>query len=115
MPYVDATYYKNSYYGTVVPDDELDTYLGRASNHIDILTFYRIENIDDLTAFQQKAVKNAVCAQADQDYSNKDFSPSVQSYSVEGVSVSYNPNIDRQSSKLAVSFLLASGLMGRCL
>lgn len=55
-------------YGSgLIPADELEQALSRASDQIDALTYYRIKarGFDNLTPFQQENVKKAVCRQAD--------------------------------------------------
>lgn len=92
MAYVDSDYYKNTYKGTVIPDDELDGKLELASNDINSLTFNRIVGIgfDNLTSFQQDKVKKAVCLQADFIYQYADFmNLPVDSYTAGSTSVSF--------------------------
>ena len=55
-------------YGTgLIPADELEKALSRASDQIDSLTYNRIvaRGFENLTPFQQENVKKAVCRQAD--------------------------------------------------
>ncbi|MDP4144493.1 MAG: hypothetical protein Q8936_08435 [Bacillota bacterium] len=67
MAYVDAAYYKDTFEGTIIPDEQLPNKLSRASDQIDSLTYNRIVGIgfDNLTPFQQVKVKKAVCIHAD--------------------------------------------------
>lgn len=65
--YADETYYKETFKGSTIPDDELANKLDRASDQVDSLTFNRIvgRGFDNLTEFQQDKVKKAVCIHAD--------------------------------------------------
>lgn len=65
--YADAAYYKSTFKGSIVPDDELGNRLEAASDKIDSLTYNRIIGIgfDNLTSFQQEKIKKAVCLHAD--------------------------------------------------
>jgi hypothetical protein len=51
----------------LIPADQLEQALSRASDQIDMLTYNRIaaRGFDNLTPFQQTQVKKAVCRQAD--------------------------------------------------
>lgn len=113
MAYADATYYKTTFAGANIPDAELDAFLARASDVVDSLTFNKITLLTDLSVFQQNAVKKATCYQADHLYAIKDFDDNVQSYSVEGVSVSYKESAGRKVSSDALPYLMSAGLLYR--
>lgn len=55
------------YGGGLIPDNDLERALSRASDQIDSLTYNRIvaRGFEKLTPFQQKNIKKAVCLQAD--------------------------------------------------
>lgn len=64
MPYIDKNYYDDEYKGMPITDQSLfDRLAVKASDLIDQLTSYKIENINTLTAFQQTQVKKSVSAQ----------------------------------------------------
>lgn len=90
-PYVSADAYR--IYGSGdIPDDQLEKALRQASRHIDSLTFNRIvgRGFSNLTPFQQEAVKEVVCLQADFEHENADEIGSVlSSYSINGVSAQF--------------------------
>ena len=67
MSYVDNTYYKESFGGTILPEDSIKQKLERASDQIDTLTYNRIVGIgfDNLTEFQKDKVKKAICIHAE--------------------------------------------------
>lgn len=117
MSYVDSTFYKNSYKGNCIPDAELDSYLQKASDSIDQLTYYRISKeggFSRLTTFQQGAVKLAVCTQADHLYTYGDIpSPNMAGYSINGNSVSFGSNVDLRYSRQAIDYLKPTNLMYR--
>ena len=88
--YVDITYYKNTYKGTVIPEDELERRLEDASLHIDTLTYNRIvgRGFENLSNFQKDIIKKVTCRLADFECENEDIIKSVlSSYSINGVSV----------------------------
>ena len=91
-PYVSKEEYKDSYNGSVIPDEELEKALRQACRHIDSLTFNRIvaAGFDHLTAFQQETIKEVVCLQADFEYENADeINTILSSYSINGVSAQF--------------------------
>jgi hypothetical protein len=67
MLYANAKYYKDTFLGTAIPDEQLEKALSNAQDDIDSLTFNRIvaRGFDNLTDFQQTKVKKAVCQQAE--------------------------------------------------
>lgn len=90
--YVNATYYKETYKGSVVPESELEKALRQASRHIDSLTFNRIvaRGFENLTGFQQEVIQEVVCQQADFEYENADEINTILSgYSINGVSAQF--------------------------
>jgi hypothetical protein len=114
--YADATFYTESYFGKLIPADDLDSYLTKASDAVDQLTLYRITQkggIDQLTVFQQRQVKLAVCAQADFKYGLQEMPDWVQSYSVGSVSVSKNDKTSTEYSSAATQYLRPTNLMYR--
>ncbi|MBO5159630.1 MAG: hypothetical protein J6B94_08605 [Lachnospiraceae bacterium] len=91
-PYVDETYYKNTFGGEMIPDAELDRRLRMASRHIDSLTYNRIvgRGFSSLTDFQQEVIKEVVCLQAEFEYENADEIETIlSSYSINGVSAQF--------------------------
>ena len=89
--YVDETYYKENYLGTLDTED-LAKRLKEASQQVDMLTFNRIrgKGFDNLTSFQQSVIKEVICKHVDFVYENQDMIDSVlQSYSINGVSMSF--------------------------
>ena len=90
-PYVDETYYKENYLGTLDTED-LAKRLKEASQQVDMLTFNRVrgKGFDNLTSFQQSVIKEVICQHVDFVYENQDMIDSVlQSYSINGVSMSF--------------------------
>lgn len=90
-PYVDETYYKENYLGTLDTED-LAKRLKEASQQVDMLTFNRIrgKGFDNLTPFQQSVIRESICQHVDFVYENQDMIDSVlQSYSINGVSMSF--------------------------
>lgn len=90
-PYVDETYYKEKYLGTLNTEG-LAKRLREASQQVDMLTFNRIrgKGFDNLTSFQQSVIKEVICQHVDFVYENQDMIDSVlQSYSINGVSMTF--------------------------
>lgn len=95
MPYVSyATpeYYKETYKGSIVPDDELERALRQTSRHIDSLTYNRIvgRGFSNLTEFQQEVIQEVICQQADFEFENADeINTILSSYSINGASAQF--------------------------
>lgn len=91
-PYVTPEYYRETYGGSQIPENELERALTQASRHIDSLTYNRIvgQGFSDLTAFQQDVIREVVCQQADFEYENADeINTILSSYSLNGASVQF--------------------------
>ena len=92
VPYVTPDYYKETYKGSTVPEDELERVLRQASRHIDSLTYNRIvgRGFSNLTEFQQEVIQEVICLQADFEHENADeISTILSNYSLNGASVSF--------------------------
>ncbi|MEY8357110.1 hypothetical protein AALB39_27720 [Lachnospiraceae bacterium 54-53] len=90
--YVTPEYYKETYKGSTVPDDELEKALRQSSRHIDSLTCNRIlgRKFSSLTEFQQEVIQEVICQQADFEYENDDeINTILSSYSINGVSAQF--------------------------
>ena len=91
-PYVTPEYYKDTYKGSTVPEEELSKALRLASRHIDSLTYNRIvgRGFSHLTGFQQEVSREVVCQQADFEVENADeINTILSSYSINGVSAQF--------------------------
>lgn len=65
MAYADSTYYKETYGGSAIPDEQLPRYLSQASDDIDAMTFCRIggaAGFATLPPYSAAQVQKAVCA-----------------------------------------------------
>lgn len=92
IPYVSEEYYKETYKGNTVPEEDLDRYLRQASRHIDSLTYNCIvgRGFPSLTEFQQEVVQEVICQQVDFEYENADeINTILSSYSINGVSAQF--------------------------
>lgn len=92
VPYVTPDYYKETYKGSTVPEDELERALRQASRHIDSLTYNRIvgKGFSNLTEFQQEVIQEVICLQADFECENADeINTILSSYSINGVSAQF--------------------------
>lgn len=119
--YVDSAYYKDSYKGTIIPEDVLEQRLMLASHDIDSLTYNRIvrTSFDKLTKFQQSIIKKSVCMHADFIYQFGDYINSpISGYSAGTISVSFKDlNIAGQNgvmtTKSTFAMLKQTGLTVR--
>ena len=114
--YVDSAYYRDTFKGITIPDADIDSYLTKATRNIDQLTYFRIvrKGFANITAFQQDYIKMAVCEQADHLYNYGDIlSPNLDGYSVGGNSVKFGSNVDMRYSRVALDYLLVTGLTYR--
>ena len=94
-PYVNAAYYRDTYKGSVVPENAIEKALRQSSRHIDSLTYNRIVGMgfDNLTEFQQEIIREVVCQQADFEHENADEINTILSgYSINGVSAQFGPS-----------------------
>lgn len=92
-PYATKEQFLKMFSNTEIPESEIENLLITASSDVDSMTFNRIRacGFDFLTDFQREKVSRAVCRQADFRYQNEElFSGSIASYSINGVSVSYD-------------------------
>jgi hypothetical protein len=119
MAYVDSNYYKNTYKGVIVPDDELENKLELASDNVDTLTYNRITGIgfDNLTPFQQDKIMKAVCIQVEFKYQYGDYLDlPVDSYSAGSVNVSFGKESNGvRTPNSVVNYLSQTGLTCRIL
>lgn len=95
MSYVDSTYYKETFGGTILPEGSINQKLERASDQIDTLTYNRIngKGFNKLTEFQKDKVKKAVCIHAEfiEQYGSYIDMP-LSGFSAGSTSVSFNAN-----------------------
>ena len=84
------------YYSGMI-EDELESYLLKASRKVDTLTFNRIRAIgfENLSEFQKELVQEVVCELADFIYENQDALTSpIASYSLNGASVTFGSGVN---------------------
>lgn len=117
--YATSEYYKGSFEGKTIPDDELNKCLKLASEKIDTLTFNRIVYIgfENLTNFQKQHIQDAVCYQAEYIYENGVEPSNLKSYSVLDISISMDEKSSKSAkygaSAIAYDLLEKTGLMCR--
>lgn len=116
--YVDTEYYKNTFKGTVIPDEDLDNKLELASDDVDSLAYNRITAIgfDNLKSFQQDKIKKAVCLQAEFIYQYGDyFNLPVDSYTAGSLSLTFNSSNGVKAPDSVIQYLKQTGLTCRIL
>lgn len=92
-PYATKEQFLKMFPDSDVPENKIENLLITASSDVDSMTFNRIRacGFDSLTDFQKEKVGRAVCCQADFRYQNEElFSGSIASFSINGVSVTYD-------------------------
>ncbi|GAB6170081.1 hypothetical protein JCM1393_25410 [Clostridium carnis] len=95
MAYVDISYYKETFKGTILLDESIEKKLERASDQIDTLTYNRIngKGVNNLTEFQKDKIKKAICIHAEftEQYGEYINMP-LSGFSAGSTSVSFNTN-----------------------
>lgn len=93
-----------------------DEFAIKAAEHIDTLTFNRIKDFNSLTEFQQRIIKRVHNRLTDFERENEDILDSqLQSYSLNGVSMSFNNQSVKHVFGVAIpselySLLVSTGL-----
>ena len=65
MAYADYDFYTESYFGSVVPENDFDRLAGRASDFVDTLTFDRLLGGLPTNESAKKRIRKAVCSLAE--------------------------------------------------
>lgn len=107
MAYATVDYYKTTYKGTIVTDAEIEQQLERASDVLDVISGYNIEN---LTPFQGGLVKKACCAQAESQIMGAD---DIQSASIGSFSYTLKSGGRVYITEKAMQLIEAAGLLYR--
>lgn len=63
--YADFSFYRNTYYGDTLTENNANKWLDRASDYVDTITFHRLETAFPTDESHAVKVKKAVCAIAD--------------------------------------------------
>lgn len=88
MQYVDKAYYKGTYNGIILTDDNADRYLSIASRQVNTICRGRIEGMgfDDLSPFRKSSIQEVICRQAEFLYQNESMLETyLNSYAINGV------------------------------
>lgn len=119
MSYVDTNYYKTTFKGTIIPDEQLDNQLELASDSIDSLTHNSIVAVgfNSLTLFQKDKVQKAICLQAEFLYQYGDYlNLPLNSFSAGSVSLNLgNGSGGVQIPNTVIHYLKQTGLTNRVL
>ena len=116
MSYADKTFYRSTYIGRAITSDtELEKWLSRASDDINIFTFGSIV-VDDIEPAQLDALQKACCAQAENYVINGDEIDRAKSVSLGAFSMSEDTTEGGGQGVLcerAERYLSLSGLLFR--
>lgn len=120
FPQVEHSFYKETYKGTKVKEEEWDEYSRHACEFINELTGSQLI-IADLSDKQLELVSYAICALADYDYDDnaRIEKEGIASESVGGHSRSYNTNathktiqeVYEEKKKVVMGYLLPTNLL----
>ncbi|MCI5723008.1 MAG: hypothetical protein MR283_03260 [Erysipelotrichaceae bacterium] len=92
MQYVDKAYYKNTYKGIILTDDNADRYLSIASRHANTICRGRVEGtgFNNLSSFRKSSIQEVVCRQAEFLYQNESMLETyLSSYAINGVTMQF--------------------------
>lgn len=118
MTYVNTSYYKTEFEGSILSDENMINKLERASDQINTLTYNRIIGIgfENLSTFQQDKIKKAVCVQAEfiEQYGEFINMP-LNGYSAGDISLNFNSNIINgiNTTKEVINYISQTGLNSR--
>lgn len=116
MAYATLSYYKNTYKGIAASDADIERYLARGADDIDIFTEYSIV-LADLDAHDTELLSKANCAQAENYIANGDNvylgSDSVHIGSFSITSESKSTGNNNLLSARAIRFLDVAGMNNR--
>ncbi len=112
-PYVDYEYYKESFYGSKIPENAFPRYEMRAEAFLHRITFGRVERLPEIP----DEVKNAICAMAECSFREDKKTPGVKSENIDGYSVSFgnSTEVSRNTELygIAKTYLSTTGLLFR--
>lgn len=92
MQYVDKAYYKDTYNGIILTEDNADRYLTIASRQVNTICRGRIEGMgfDGLSPFRKSSIQDVICRQAEFLYQNESMLETyLSSYAINGVSMQF--------------------------
>lgn len=92
MEYVDKAYYKGTYNGIILTDDNADRYLSIASRQVNTICRGRIEGMgfDNLSPFRKSSIQEVICRQAEFLYQNESMLETyLNSYAINGVAMQF--------------------------
>lgn len=92
MQYVSYTYYRDTYGGVLLTDENADRYLKQASRQVNTICRGRIEGVgfDSLSPFRKSSIQDVVCRQAEFLYQNESMLETyLNSYAINGVSMQF--------------------------
>lgn len=92
MQYVNFAYYKDTYGGVLLTDENADRYLKQASRQVNTICRGRIEGMgfDGLSPFRKSSIQDVICRQAEFLYQNESMLETyLSSYAINSVSMQF--------------------------
>ena len=111
MSYATLEYYKTTFEGQSISDDDTQKWLDRSADDIDLICGYGFD-FEDLSSFQQELIKKANCYQAENYIKNGDEELSYNNLSIGQFSISGSTE-KKYFSRKGYSFLANAGVLFR--
>lgn len=110
-PYVDYEYYKESYFGSKIPEKAFPKYEMQAEAFLHRITFGRVKRLPEIP----DEVMKAICAMAEVNYQEDKKTPGAKSETIDGYSVTFADTgssvRDAEMYQEAKNFLSDTGLL----
>lgn len=105
-----SAFYFNEFDGTILTQDNCEKALLDAA--LDVWNM--CNGKEPKTPFQKNLYEMAICAQAEVNLSSQNIPPGLTSFSIDGLSYSFDNSKNKIDTNVK-KYLLASGLLNRCL
>ncbi len=108
---VDSSFYYTDYGGILISENEIEAALDKATYDV----YNLLNKIRGFTAFQERMIKFAICAMADENISNNNSISGLTSFSLGDMSISIDNTKNKRMPDSVRRYLLRTGLINRCL
>lgn len=108
---VDSSFYYTDYGGILISENEIEAALDKATYDVCNL----LNKVRRITAFQERLVKLAICAMADENLLNNNGISGLTSFSLGDMSISVDNTKNKRMPDSVKRYLLRTGLINRCL